>query len=75
MKARSRRALAIHRRLLEVYGERVHPSSARLASESRHIELESGVHELNAFQAIRRMDDVLTANFMNAGVQVWNRSM
>jgi predicted glycosyltransferase len=51
-------------RLLEAYGERIHPSSAQLASESRHIELESGEHELNAFQAIRRMDEVLTANFM-----------
>ena len=51
-------------RLLEACGEHIHPSSARLASESRHIELESGEHELNAFQAIRRMDEVLTANFM-----------
>jgi pimeloyl-ACP methyl ester carboxylesterase/predicted glycosyltransferase len=51
-------------RLLESHGERIHPLSARLASESRHIELESGEHELNAFQAIRRMDEVLIANFM-----------
>jgi pimeloyl-ACP methyl ester carboxylesterase/predicted glycosyltransferase len=51
-------------RLLDAYGERVHPLSSRLASESRHIELESGEHELNAFQAIRRMDEVLIANFM-----------
>jgi pimeloyl-ACP methyl ester carboxylesterase/predicted glycosyltransferase len=51
-------------RLLEARGERVHPLSGRLASESRHIELESGVHELNCFQAIRRMDEVLIANFM-----------
>jgi pimeloyl-ACP methyl ester carboxylesterase/predicted glycosyltransferase len=51
-------------RLLEANGERVHPLSARLASESRHIELESGEHELHAFQAIRRMDEVLIANFM-----------
>lgn len=51
-------------RLLEVHGERVHPLSSRLASESRHIELESGEHELNAFQAIRRMDEILAANFM-----------
>jgi pimeloyl-ACP methyl ester carboxylesterase/predicted glycosyltransferase len=51
-------------RLLEANGERVHPLSARLASESRHIELESGEHDLNAFQAIRRMDEVLIANFM-----------
>lgn len=51
-------------RLLEASGERVHPLSSRLASETRHIELESGEHELNAFQAIRRMDEVLIANFM-----------
>jgi len=51
-------------RLLEAHGERIHPLSGRLASESRHIELESGAHELNCFQAIRRMDEVLIANFM-----------
>ena len=51
-------------RLLDASGERVHPLSSRLASETRHIELESGEHELNAFQAIRRMDEVLIANFM-----------
>jgi pimeloyl-ACP methyl ester carboxylesterase/predicted glycosyltransferase len=51
-------------RLLAASGERIHPLSARLASESRHIELESGEHDLNAFQAIRRMDEVLIANFM-----------
>ena len=51
-------------RLLEASGERVHPLSARLASETRHIELESGEHDLHCFQAIRRMDEVLIANFM-----------
>ncbi len=51
-------------RLLEAHGERIHPSSGRLARESRHIELESGAHELHCFQAIRRMDEVLIANFM-----------
>jgi pimeloyl-ACP methyl ester carboxylesterase/predicted glycosyltransferase len=51
-------------RLLEACGERVHPLSARLASETRHIELESGEHDLHCFQAIRRMDEVLIANFM-----------
>jgi pimeloyl-ACP methyl ester carboxylesterase/predicted glycosyltransferase len=51
-------------RLLEASGEHVHPLSVRLASESRHIELEAGEHDLNAFQAIRRMDEVLIANFM-----------
>ncbi len=51
-------------RLLDACGERIHPLSARLASESRHIELEAGEHDLNAFQAIRRMDEVLITNFM-----------
>jgi pimeloyl-ACP methyl ester carboxylesterase/predicted glycosyltransferase len=51
-------------RLLAANGERVHPSSARLASETQHIELESGEHELHCFQAIRRMDEVLIKNFM-----------
>ena len=51
-------------RLLEANDECVHPLSARLASESRHIELESGEHDLHAFQALRRMDEVLIANFM-----------
>jgi len=51
-------------RLLEASGERVHPLSSRLASETLHIELESGEHDLNAFQAIRRMDEVLIKNFM-----------
>ncbi|MFN3685821.1 alpha/beta fold hydrolase [Salinarimonas sp.] len=51
-------------RLLAASGERIHPRSARLASEVRHIELEAGEHELHAFQAIRRMDEVLVANFM-----------
>ncbi len=51
-------------RLLDAVGETVHPASERLASESRHIELESGEHELHAFQALRRMDEVLAFNFM-----------
>ncbi len=51
-------------RLLESNNEHVHPLSARLASETRHIELESGEHELHCFQAIRRMDEVLIKNFM-----------
>jgi pimeloyl-ACP methyl ester carboxylesterase/predicted glycosyltransferase len=51
-------------RLLEAHGERIHPISVRLANESRHIEAESGEHDLHAFQAIRRMDEILVANFM-----------
>jgi pimeloyl-ACP methyl ester carboxylesterase/predicted glycosyltransferase len=49
---------------LERTGERVHPASAWLASESGHIESEAGEHDLHAFQAIRRMDEILVANFM-----------
>ena len=51
-------------RLLQASGERVHPLSARLASESLHIECESGEHDLHCFQAIRCMDEVLIKNFM-----------
>jgi pimeloyl-ACP methyl ester carboxylesterase/predicted glycosyltransferase len=50
--------------VLEAHGERVHPASSHLASESRHIESESAEHDLHAFQAIRRMDEILLANFM-----------
>lgn len=45
-------------------GETVHPGSDWLASESAHIEHEAGEHDLHAFQAIRRMDEVLAHNFM-----------
>jgi predicted glycosyltransferase len=50
--------------VLEARGERIHPMSAELASESAHITAESSEHDLNAFQAIRRMDEILVANFM-----------
>ena len=50
-------------RMLERAGERTHPASGRLASESRHIEAESGEHDLNVFQALRRMDEILVRNF------------
>ena len=50
--------------VLAASGERVHPASASLASESGHIESESAGHDLHAFQAIRRMDEILVANFM-----------
>ncbi|MGD9986696.1 alpha/beta fold hydrolase [Pseudonocardia sp.] len=45
-------------------GERVHPASAWLAGESAHIESEAGEHDLRVFEAIRRMDEILVANFM-----------
>jgi predicted glycosyltransferase len=51
-------------RFLEANGERIHSASAKLANESAHIESEAGEHDLNAFQAIRNMDEILIANFM-----------
>jgi pimeloyl-ACP methyl ester carboxylesterase/predicted glycosyltransferase len=51
-------------RVLEAEGERIHPASRHLASESGHIESECAEHDLHAFQAIRRMDEILCANFM-----------
>ncbi len=50
--------------VLEARGERIHPLSAELASESAHFVAEASEHDLNAFQAIRRMDEILVANFM-----------
>ena len=50
--------------VLETHGERIHPLSGELANESAHIVAESGEHDLNAFEAIRRMDEILVANFM-----------
>ncbi|MGZ5398514.1 MAG: alpha/beta fold hydrolase [Nocardioides sp.] len=44
-------------------GEHVHPASAWLAGESGHLESEAGEHDLHAFQAIRRMDEILVHNF------------
>jgi pimeloyl-ACP methyl ester carboxylesterase/predicted glycosyltransferase len=51
-------------RVLEAEGERIHPASAALASESGHMESESAEHDLRCFHAWRRMDEILVANFM-----------
>ncbi|MEM7171943.1 MAG: alpha/beta fold hydrolase [Pseudomonadota bacterium] len=51
-------------RFLDASGEDVHPASRLLANESAHIEAESGEHDLNAFQAIRAMDEIMIKNFM-----------
>jgi pimeloyl-ACP methyl ester carboxylesterase len=51
-------------RVLEAAGERIHPASKLLSNESAHIESESAEHDLHCFQAIRRMDEILLANFM-----------
>ncbi|HEV2139789.1 MAG TPA: alpha/beta fold hydrolase [Candidatus Dormibacteraeota bacterium] len=50
--------------LLAAAGEKVHPASKELASESAHVDSEAREHELHAFHMIRRMDEILCANFM-----------
>ncbi len=51
-------------RVLEERGERVHPASAQMSSEVEHIDSEAAEHDLHCFQAWRRMDEILLANFM-----------
>ncbi len=51
-------------RVLEAEGERIHPASVHLASESGHFESESAEHDLHCFHALRRMDEIEIANFM-----------
>ena len=51
-------------RVLAAAGETVHPASRLLANESAHFEDECAEHDLHAFQAIRRMDEILVNNFM-----------
>ena len=51
-------------RVLRAEGESIHPASAHLANESQHIESESAEHDLHCFHALRRMDEILAANFM-----------
>ena len=50
--------------VLTSHGEIVHPASVELASESAHWESESTNHDLHAFYAFRRMDEILCANYM-----------
>ena len=50
--------------LLARRGERIHPASAVLASESGHLEGECAEHDLHMFVAARRMDEILLSNFM-----------
>jgi hypothetical protein len=50
--------------VLAARGERIHPASAFLASDSAHLESEASEHDLHCFQAWRRMDELMVANFM-----------
>jgi pimeloyl-ACP methyl ester carboxylesterase/predicted glycosyltransferase len=49
--------------ILESRGETVHPASAAMLSEADHVRREADGHVLDAFQTLRRMDAILTANF------------
>jgi pimeloyl-ACP methyl ester carboxylesterase/predicted glycosyltransferase len=53
-------------RVLADAGEVVHPASSWLLSESDHVDFEAGFaeHDLHAFQTLRRMDEILVANFL-----------
>ena len=50
--------------VLAAAGEIIHPQSHLQALESAHWEGESSQHELHAFYAFRRMDEIFVANFM-----------
>jgi pimeloyl-ACP methyl ester carboxylesterase/UDP:flavonoid glycosyltransferase YjiC (YdhE family) len=50
--------------VLEAEGEIVHPASVELSSEAAHWESEATNHDLHAFYAFRRMDEILCANYM-----------
>jgi pimeloyl-ACP methyl ester carboxylesterase/predicted glycosyltransferase len=50
--------------LLGERGEEIHAASADLAPEAEHVDSEAGEYDLHAFQTLRRMDEILCANFM-----------
>lgn len=50
--------------VLKAAGERIHPASPSLVSESRRLESLAQDHRLHAYRAYRSMDEVFTANFM-----------
>ena len=50
--------------VLDAEGEHIHPASQWLANESGHVTSEANGHDLHCFQALRRMDEILVANFM-----------
>lgn len=50
--------------VLTAAGETIHPQNHLQALESAHWEEEASQHELHAFYAFRRMDEIFVANFM-----------
>ena len=51
-------------RVVEAWGERVHPATRLIANESAHFEGWVRDHELHAFNALWDMDEIMAANFM-----------
>ena len=51
-------------RVVQAWGERLHPATRLLLNESAHVEGWGGDHELHAFNAIWDMDEIMAANFM-----------
>jgi pimeloyl-ACP methyl ester carboxylesterase/UDP:flavonoid glycosyltransferase YjiC (YdhE family) len=51
-------------RVVEAWGERLHPATKRIVNETAHMEGWSGDHELHAFNALWDMDEIMAANFM-----------
>jgi len=45
-------------------GEVIHPASSEMASESAHWESEAADHDLPAFYAFRRLDEIFCANYL-----------
>ena len=50
--------------VLRERGETIVAASGGLACEVAHIDSEAAEHDLHAFEALRRMDEILCANFM-----------
>ena len=51
-------------RVVEAWGERLHPATRHIINESAHVEGWAGDHELHAFNALWDMDEIMAANFM-----------
>jgi pimeloyl-ACP methyl ester carboxylesterase len=51
-------------RVVQHWGERLHPATRLLQNETRHFEGWSADHELHAFNALWDMDEIMSANFM-----------
>ena len=51
-------------RVVQHWGERLHPATRLLQNETKHFEGWAADHELHAFNALWDMDEIMTANFM-----------